>query len=124
MQSSQIEGTQTDLDQLLVYEATLGVDSLTADVVVTERYVHALQLGLGVVRQGGRAALDLTLVNQLHATLMQDAPGDFPKGAYRQEQAIIGTFGGRPEDARFIPSPPDRIDDAMRELERAMLQYQ
>lgn len=124
VQSSQIEGTQTDLDQLLVYEATLGVDGLPADVLVTERYVQALQLGLDVVRQGGRAALDLALVNQLHATLMQDAPDDFPKGAYRQEQAIIGTLGGRPEDARFIPSPPDRIDEAMHELERAMLQYQ
>lgn len=124
VQSSQIEGTQTNLDQLLVYEATLGMDGLPLDVLVTERYVQALQHGLDAVREGGRAALNLELVNQLHATLMQDAPDDFPKGAYRKEQAIIGALGSRPEDARFIPSPPDRIQAAMQELERSMLQYQ
>lgn len=124
VQSSQIEGTQTDLDQLLVYEATRGLDDLPADVLVTERYVQALQHGLEAVRLGGRSALDLMLVNQLHALLMQDAPADFPKGAYRREQAIIGALGGRPEDARFVPSPPDRIAGAMQELERAMLMYE
>jgi len=124
VQSSQIEGTQTNLDELLVFEATLGLDGLPADVVVTERYVQALQEGLDAVRASGREALDLALVNQLHAVLMQDAPDDFPKGRYRQEQATIGPLGGRPEDARFVPSPPDRIDAAMRELERAMLKYE
>lgn len=124
VQSSQIEGTQTDLDQLLVYEATLGMDGLPVDVLVTERYVQALQHGLDAVRKGGRAALTLELVNQLHAMLMQDAPDDFPKGVYRKEQAIIGALGSRPEDARFIPSPPDRIEAAMQELERSMLQYE
>ncbi|MBT2767259.1 Fic family protein [Stenotrophomonas sp. ISL-67] len=123
VQSSQIEGTQTDLDQLLVYEATLGMDGLPVDVLVTERYVQALQYGLDAVRKRGRSALSLALVNQLHAMLMQDAPDDFPKGAYRNEQAIIGALGSRPEDARFIPSPPDRIGAAMQELERSMLQY-
>ncbi|WP_312327278.1 Fic family protein [Stenotrophomonas sp.] len=124
VQSSQIEGTQTDLDQLLVYEATLGMDGLPVDVLVTERYVQALQHGLDAVREGGRAALTLQLVNQLHAMLMQDAPDDFPKGVYRTEQAIIGALGSRPADARFIPSPPDRIEPAMQELERSMLQYE
>lgn len=123
VQSSQIEGTQTDLDELLVYEATLGLDGLPSDVIVTERYVQALQDGLAAVRERGRSAIDIGLVNQLHAVLMQDTPDDFPKGRYRQEQALIGPFGGRPGDARFAPSPPDRIGDAMQELERQMLQY-
>jgi len=124
VQSSQIEGTQTDLDQLLVYEATLGLDGLPADVVVTERYVQALQDGLEAVRERGRSVIDLALVNHLHSVLMQDTPQDFPKGRYRQQQAVIGPLGGRPEDARFVPSPPDRIGEAMQELERQMLQYQ
>lgn len=96
VQSSQIEGTQTNLDELLVFEATLGLDGLPADVVVTERYVQALQEGLDAVRASGREALDLALVNQLHAVLMQDAPDDFPKGRYRQEQATIGPLGDDP----------------------------
>ncbi|WP_313460459.1 Fic/DOC family N-terminal domain-containing protein [Stenotrophomonas sp.] len=123
VQSSQIEGTRTDLDQLLVYEATLGLDGLPPDVVVTERYVQALQLGLDAVREHGRSAITLDLVNQLHALLMQDMADEFPKGAYRQEQAVIGPLGSRPEDARFVPSPPGRIDEAMRELEQSMFQY-
>lgn len=40
VQSSQIEGSRTDLDELPVYEATLGLDGLPPDVVVTERYVQ------------------------------------------------------------------------------------
>ncbi len=123
VQSSQIEGTQTDLDELLVYEATLGMDGLPPDVLVTERYVQALQLGLDEVRERGRRALDLSLVNRLHALLMCDMPDGFPKGAYRREQAVIGPLGGRPEDARFVPSPPDLIDAAMQELDRQMLRY-
>lgn len=123
VQSSQIEGTRTDLDELLVYEATLGLDGLPPDAVVTERYVQALQHGLDAVRERGRSALDLALVNRLHALLMQDMPADFPKGSYRQEQAVIGAMGGRLEDARFIPSPPDRIVAAMQELQDAMLHY-
>lgn len=124
VQSSQIEGTRTDLDELLVYEATLGLDGLPPDVVVTERYVQALQDGLEAVRQGGRSAINLGLVNHLHAVLMQDMQDDFPKGRYRQEHAVIGPLGGRAEDARFVPSPPAGISNAMQELEGQMLRYQ
>ena len=63
VQSSQIEGTRTDLDQLLRYEATRSVEGLPADVRETERYVRALQLGLEAVREGGRAALGLALAH-------------------------------------------------------------
>jgi Fic family protein len=123
VQSSQIEGTQTQLDELLTYEVTLGVDGLPADVKVTERYVHALQLGLNDVRSKGRSAITVALINQLHATLMQDAPADFPRGQYRSVQAYIGALGGRMEDARFVPTPPADIAECMAEMERNILQY-
>lgn len=122
MQSSQIEGTQSGLDDLLAYEVTRGIDGKPPDVVVTQRYVEALQIGLDAVGAHGRSALTLDLLHRLHATLMQDAPPDFPKGRYRSDQAWIGS-GGRIEDARFIPAPPGRIEACMREMERSILQY-
>ncbi|MGY0651353.1 Fic/DOC family N-terminal domain-containing protein [Luteimonas sp. A537] len=53
VQSSQIEGTRTQLQELFEYEATHSSDGLPADTTVTERYVQALDLGLGAVRRGG-----------------------------------------------------------------------
>lgn len=123
VQSSQIEGTRADLPALLTYEATLGLQGLPADVQVTERYVQALHHGLAAVRatQGGRTAITLKLIDELHAILMQDAPDGFPKGRYRENQVWIGS--GRIEDASFVPAPPAYLLDRMQEFELSMLQY-
>ncbi|KRG42372.1 hypothetical protein ARC20_10915 [Stenotrophomonas panacihumi] len=120
--SSQIEGTQASLTELLAYEATQGADGLAADVKVTERYVAALALGLARIRAGGRAALDLPLIHDLHARLMEDAAGRFPIGAYRDTQVWIGP-PGRIEDATFVPAPPEYLPACMEELRDSMLQY-
>jgi Fic family protein len=122
VQSSQIEGTQTELDQLLAYEITRNTDGMPPDVRITERYVQALQLGLDAVRREGRKALSLELIHRMHALLMRDEPETLFKGRYRTIQAWIGT-SPRIEDARFVPSPPANIETCMRELERSMLQY-
>src|ERR1700724_4285923 len=50
--SSQIEGTKSDLHQLLTYEATHVTGGMPADVRITERYVEALQRGLDRIRAG------------------------------------------------------------------------
>lgn len=121
VQSSQIEGTRSDLPQLLLYEATRGIDGLPADVKITECYVQALQSGLDAIRTGGRRALTLDLVHRLHATLMQDAAADFPAGRYRSGQVWIGA--GRIEDAIFVPAPAEHLDKSMREFEDEILQY-
>lgn len=120
VQSSQIEGTKTNLGQLLAYEATHSAQGLPADVRVTEQYVHALQLGLDAIRANGRRALNLELIGKLHALLMQHEAVE-PKGSFRTEIAWIGA--GRIEDASFVPSPPAAINAGMRELETEMLQY-
>lgn len=122
VQSSQIEGTRTRLDELLEYEATQGADGAPADALVTERYVQALDHGLARLREtGDRTALDNTLLRQMHAILLQDGPPRACPGRYRQEQAWIGA--GRIEDAAFVPAPPHFIAGRMDELERTMLQY-
>lgn len=122
VQSSQIEGTRTQVQQLFEYEATQSSEGLPADATVTERYVQALELGLSTVRRAGtRDALDLDLVRAMHRTLMQDAPAAMRPGRFRDIQAWIGS--GRIEDATFIPTPPSRIAGCMQELEASMLQY-
>lgn len=120
--SSQIEGTQTDLPQLLTYEATHTANDLPPDVRITERYVTALQLGLDRIRDGGRAALDLALIDTLHAQLMQDETSAQAAGAYRQTQAWIGS-SRRIEDATFVPAPPSEIARCMAEMSASILQY-
>jgi len=122
VQSSQIEGTKSDLRDVLAYEVTRSADGSAPDVVVTERYVEALQLGLDAVRERGRAGIDLELVCAMHAQLMRDEPDPFPKGHYRERQAWIGGTA-RIEDAIFVPAPPAKIEPGMRELETSMLQY-
>ena len=120
--SSQIEGTKSDLHQLLTYEATHGTGGMPADVRVTERYVAALQLGLERVRASGRSVLDLALIHELHAVLMQDEATNFPIGAYRKDQVWIGPTL-RIEDATFVPAPPDQVQGCMAEMAASILQY-
>ena len=122
VQSSQIEGTKASLPHLLAYEITHSTEGHPPDVVETERYVSALQVGLEAIRVGGRSALDLQLVHRLHAVLMEHAGPGFPRGRYRDEQAWIGS-GHRIKDASFVPAPPDRIEACMQDLERNALQY-
>lgn len=124
MQSSQIEGTHTELDELLAYEVTQDAYGKPADVRITQQYVVALQHGLDAIRAGGRNALTLDLIHAMHAILMRGEPDAHSHGRYRSLQAWIGAGGQRIEDARFVPTPPAQIDACMRELTHSMLQYQ
>jgi Fic family protein len=120
--SSQIEGTRSDLSQLLTYEATQSIGGLPPDVRVTERYVAALQHGLDRVRVAGRPALTLPLIHELHAILMHDEAPASTVGAYRQDQVWIGS-GPRIEDAVFVPAPPEVVPACMEEMASSVLQY-
>lgn len=120
--SSQIEGTRSNLHQLLTYEATQSTGGLPPDVRITERYVAALQHGLERVRVGGRAALDLALIHELHALLMQHEVTKFPVGAYRETQVWIGP-APRIEDATFVPAPPSGLQGCMDEMAASILNY-
>lgn len=119
--SSKIEGTQSDLPHLLAYEATRDGRDMPKDVRIVERYVEALQFGLDRIR-GDRQALNLSMIRDLHAILMQDEPTLQP-GLYRTRQAWIGA-GGRIEDASFVPTPPGQIKACMEEMEESILRYE
>jgi Fic family protein len=120
--SSQIEGTKSDLHQLLTYEATQGTGDMPADVRMTQYYVEALALGLERIRIGGRSALDLALIHELHASLMRDEKVHLPIGAYRENQVWIGSTK-RIEDATFVPAPPSYVQGCMEEMETSILKY-
>jgi Fic family protein len=122
VKSSQIEGTKANLPELLTYEATRGAGGLPADVKITERYVLALQQGLDRIDEGGRQALDLGLIHEVHDVLMRDDDAHFPVGAYRTAQVWIGP-GERIEDAIFVPAPPADVPRCMEEMAASILNY-
>jgi Fic family protein len=122
VQSSQIEGTRTQLSELLEYEATQGTEGGTPDAQVTERYVVALKDGLDALESHSTHGLTLEIVKGLHSVLMDGAQPHIRPGEWRDTQAWIGS--GRIEDATFVPPPPAFIDACMQELETSMLRYE
>jgi Fic family protein len=124
VRSSQIEGTQAGVDHVFEYEATGSDHGLPVDVRVTANYVLALDHGLREIKRvGSSRALTLDLIRKLHALLMEgdteylkkDVPGQF-----RSRQNWIGGF--RIHEAKIVPPPPDRLQQALSDLEKG-LQY-
>ncbi|MGI9190373.1 MAG: Fic family protein, partial [Longimicrobiaceae bacterium] len=113
--SSQIEGTQSTLSDLLEYE-NAGVPGTPAgDVREVSRYVAALYHGLGQI-QRGELPLSLRLIREMHGVLMQEGRGSVQDpGEFRRTQNWIG--GTRPGNARFVPPPPPEMRTALHDLE-------
>ncbi len=116
--SSQIEGTRTDLTQLLEYEATGSDEEFPEDAEVTLGYVHALDHGLRAVRRkAGPQHLTLDLIRQLHRVLVSGADYRHAEGPgeWRRAQNWIG--GRRIEDATLIPPPVSHLEACLLDLE-------
>ncbi|MFQ5750030.1 MAG: Fic family protein [Planctomycetota bacterium] len=113
--SSQIEGTQSSLSDLLLFELqeTPGVSS--DDVVEVSNYVAAMTHGLQRLRDG--FPLSNRLIREIHAILLRSGRGSSKDpGQFRRAQNWIG--GTRPGNAVFLPPPPAAIADSMSDLER------
>ena len=119
--SSQIEGTHSDMNDLLDFEATGSDEGLPPDVRVTRNYVVALEYGLGRVTQEGARAFDLDLLRQLHARLMEGAE-DFPgkPGTFRSSQNWIGSRNIY--DATFVPPLHTQVEERLKNM-MALLCY-
>ena len=115
VRSSQIEGTHSDMDQLLTYEATGSSDGLPPDVVVTMNYVKALEHGLNEVRGRGPKAMSCVLIKELHKHLMTDVDYRGTIGEFREKQNWIG--GSKIYQARYVPPPAKNVNQCMDELE-------
>jgi len=113
--SSQIEGTQSSLAQLLLFELDEAPGVPLDDVVEVSNYVAALSHGLD--RLQGGFPLSNRLIREMHARLLAQGRGtEKSPGEFRRTQNWIG--GTRPGNAHFVPPPPQHIDACMAALER------
>lgn len=115
--SSQIEGTQSSLQDLLAAEADLfGSVDVPRDVDEVVNYVRAMKHGLARLHE---LPVSVRLIRELHARLMEGGRGGrLTPGEIRQTQNWIGAPGTAIADAIFVPPPPESVPSALSELER------
>jgi Fic family protein len=112
--SSQIEGTQSSLSDLLLYENAETPGAPLEDVEEVSNYVAALLHGLR--RMEGGFPLSLRLVREIHKVLLKKGRGRHAQpGEFRRSQNWIG--GTRPGNAAYVPPPPEYVLDCMSGLE-------
>ena len=104
--SSQIEGTQSSLSDLLMYENSEVPGVPISDVQEVSSYVAAMSHGLA--RMGEGCPLSLRLIREIHGVLLSKGRGSEKEpGEFRRSQNWIG--GTRPGNATYVPPPPDRV---------------
>ncbi|MDE0024775.1 MAG: Fic family protein [Spirochaetaceae bacterium] len=113
--SSQIEGTQSSIQELLLFELPERPGTPTDDVVEVSNYVGAMEHGLRRMHSG--FPLSNRLLREVHGLLMGSGRGsDQDPGHFRRSQNWIG--GTRPSNAVFVPPPAQEVADCMSDLER------
>ncbi len=109
--SSQIEGTQSSLTELLEMESHVRKPRHPDDAMMTANYVAAMDLGLKRLQT---LPVSLRLVKEIHARLMLGARGgQVSPGEFRTSQNWIGPEGAKLMDAMFVPPPPDEMNNAL-----------
>ncbi len=112
--SSQIEGTQSSLSDLLLYELDGSPGAPLEDTQETSQYVAALNHGLARIREG--FPLSLRLIREIHGVLLKDGRGSTKSpGEFRTSQNWIG--GDRPGNAIFVPPPPELLGECLGKFE-------
>jgi Fic family protein len=114
--SSQIEGTQSTLSDLLLFENEEAPGVPVSDVRETSNYIRALNHGVARI-QSGELPLSARLLREVHALLLEGSRGtEQSPGEFRRSQNWLG--GTRPGNARFVPPPWTEVADAIGALER------
>jgi len=114
--SSQIEGTQCTLEDVLTFEVTQKTDR-PDDVQEVSNYVDALNFARREIERPDGLPLSIRLLCGAHKRLMRGVRGaEKQPGEIRKSQNWIG--GTRPGNAIFVPPPPDVVPTAMSELEQ------
>ncbi len=112
--SSMIEGTQSSLSDLLLFELKEKPGVPIDDVQEVSNYVSAMDYGLARLREG--FPLSLRLLREIHAELLSRGRGSQKNpGEFRHSQNWIG--GTRPGNAFFVPPPPEAAIQCLNELE-------
>jgi Fic family protein len=105
--SSQIEGTQSTLDDLLTHELGEALGVPVEDVAEVSRYVEAMNHGLRQLQ--ANFPLSNRLLREMHGILLADGRGaEKTPGEFRPSQNWIS--GSRPGNAVFVPPPPQDVD--------------
>ncbi|HEY5140742.1 MAG TPA: Fic family protein, partial [Methylococcales bacterium] len=113
--SSQIEGTQSSLSDLLLYENDGAPSVPLEDVAEVSSYVAALEHGLKRLRGG--FPLSLRLIREMHEILLSKGRGSNKQpGVFRTSQNWIG--GTRPGNAFFVPPPPNHLMECLDQFEK------
>lgn len=116
--SSQIEGTQASLMDILEYEASLRNTATRIDVAEVSNYIAALHYGLERVKD---LPPSLRLIREIHGRLMDGVRGGEPAktpGEFRRSQNWVG--GPSPESARYAPPPVPVMNEALDQFEKAI----
>jgi Fic family protein len=120
VQSSRIEGTRTNFDDLMLSDLALA-DALnaapaSADLREVRNYVAALEYG---VERLADLPLSLRLVRELHARLLSDVRGEIADpGNFRRSQNWIGPPGSTLMNATYVPPPPAEMEECLAQWER------
>lgn len=114
--SSQIEGTQSTLEDVLAFESDATLDTTPKDVEEVVNYVRAMNYGLARLAE---LPLSLRLLREIHAELMRGVRGgDKSPGEFRTSQNWIGGANSTLRTASFIPPPTHELMPALGQLER------
>jgi Fic family protein len=117
--SSQIEGTQSSLEDLLAVEAEPELVDTSRDVDEIVNYVAAMKHGLARLKD---LPLSLRLIREIHAALLVGVRGtNRAPGEFRRAQNFIAAGGARSiEEATFVPPPVPAMETALADLEKFM----
>lgn len=114
--SSQIEGTQSTLEDLLEYESEGRIDDRPRDVAEVVNYVGAMNYGLERLKE---LPLCLRLIREIHERLMEGVRGQHrTPGEFRTHQNWVGPLGSNLAQAEYIPPPPHEMKGALHDLEK------
>ena len=114
--SSQIEGTQSSLQDLLAAEARIFTPNQPNDVDEVVNYVSAMNHGLSRLSE---LPVSIRLIREIHTKLLQGVRGShLTPGEVRTSQNWVGPAGCTLNEAAFVPPPPHQIMQDMSQLER------
>lgn len=112
--SSRIEGTQSSLSDLLLFEATQVEKQ--RDVKEVQNYVRAMEYGLKRLHE---LPLSLRFILELHGILMEGVRGEHAApGEFRRSQNWIGAPGATLNEATFVPPPVTEMQECLNQLEK------
>ena len=114
--SSQIEGTQSSLQDVLAAEAQILDPYRPRDVAEVINYIDAMNYGINRLNE---LPVSIRLIREIHARLLAGVRGfNLTPGELRRSQNWIGPAGSKLAQASFVPPPPQELVQALGDLER------